>query len=150
MSDEWRIRLQDVIERQGYEPHEWGSTDCICQMAASIEVKSGIDYMADFRGKYTSYEGALELLREKGFDGPIDIVASLFKETSIHDAGDGDIGVVGGSDGTLAFGVFMKDKVFVQTERGMGRIPRAKALRAFKVPTWQQQSPPSSSQDSHP
>ncbi len=141
MSD-WFVFMKEVVLEISRQPHEWGETDCCCQASRCAEIKSGIDYMAPYRGRYSSYAEALDLVRAAGFDEPIDVVASMFKEIAPIDAGNGDIAAVEGIDGTIAFGVFIGDKVFVQTERGLGRLQRSKALRAFEVPLWQPRSPP--------
>lgn len=149
MSD-WFVELKLTVREIARQPHKWGWTDCVCQAARGAEVKSGVDYMAEFRGKYSSYEEALELVRSQGYNEPIDIVAERFREINPIDAGNGDVAAVEGADGTIAFGLFIGDKVFVQTERGLGRLPRSKALRAFEVPIWQSPSLQQSQPPSHP
>lgn len=136
----WFIELKKLLRVIAKEAHEWGSTDCFCQTSRGAELKSGIDYMKRFRGKYRTREEAYELLRSMGHAEPIDAVAATFAEISPADAGDGDLAAVEAIDGSLAIGLFVRDKVFVVTEHGMGRLPRSKAIRAFEVPLWQSPS----------
>lgn len=147
---DWFVEMKKLVREIAREPHEWSFSDCIAQASRCAEVKSGVDYMAPYRGKYSSYAEALALVRAEGFDEPIDMVASILKEIPTIDARNGDVAAVEGSDGTIAFGVFIGDKIFVQTERGLGRLQRSSALRAFEVPIWQQQSPQQSQPLSHP
>lgn len=131
---DWLPKVQDYLLETAGVPHEWGKTDCICKVDDCVAIKTGKHYLKPYRGKYSSYEEALKLVQKKGFDEPVDMLASIFQEIAPIDAMDCDIAVVEGEDGTLAFGIFMRDKIFVQTERALGKFPRVKALRAFKVP----------------
>jgi hypothetical protein len=136
----WLVDLQKMLVKHARMAHNWGDNDCLCVCAEGALIKSRVDYMAQFRGHYSNYEEALAVLREIGFEEPISYIASLFKEIEPHEAHDGDIAAVEGLDGTIAFGLFMRQKIFVQMSRGMGKLPRSKALRAFEVPECQQQS----------
>ncbi len=130
----WLPKVHDYLLETANVPHEWGKSDCLCKVDDCVAIKTGQRYMAPFRGKYSSYEEALKLVRKKGFDEPVDMIASIFSEIEPRDAMDCDIAAIEGVDGTLAFGIFMRDKIIVQSERALGKHPRSMALRAFKVP----------------
>lgn len=141
MNDLWLFELQDYLVKWSRTPHAWGHTDCLCFTNGGVLIKSHVDYMAQFRGHYSNYAEAIALIQELGFNEPVDYVESLFKPIRTIDAGDGDIAAVEGEDGTIAFGLFMRHKVYVQTASGSGRLARSKAFRAFEVPLWHQSSP---------
>lgn len=131
--DNWFSALYKTIKEQAKLPHEYGEQDCLCQVSDGIKAMTGYDHIAEFRGQYTSYDEALALLAEKGFGSPEEYVIDCgFHPIDVIDANDGDIGAVD-ADGILAFGQFLGPLLYVQTERGKGRIPRSRAIKAYRV-----------------
>jgi len=65
MRQDWPEILAYRVESMVGVSFEWGKTDC-CMFAADIvAAMTGIDYAAEFRGRYKTMRGAARLLRKK-------------------------------------------------------------------------------------
>ena len=62
----WESRLAEAIARAKAEPFIWGAHDCVLWAASAVEATTGVDYMADFRGRYKSAAGAARLIKREG------------------------------------------------------------------------------------
>ena len=126
--ENWRPALIDYIDQQAREPFAYGVNDCLLVVAGAVEVMIGVDHAADYRGRYAS------LAEGKALIGTtlLRLVGSLFKSISPAMAGDGDIAAIRqGRD--WAFGIIIGAHFYVQTETGMGILPRGDAVKAFRV-----------------
>jgi hypothetical protein len=62
--EHWATRGLDAFLRsRAATPFAWGTHDCALFAADGIEVMTGVDIAADFRGKYSDEAGALEAIR---------------------------------------------------------------------------------------
>ncbi len=52
----------EVIESYRSKPFEWGVADCCTFTADCVQTITGIDWLADYRGQYSTEAGALELI----------------------------------------------------------------------------------------
>lgn len=58
----WERRLNDYLESMKEVPFEWGKNDCTLFASQLSIIMINVDYMADFRGKYTNEEQAKSLI----------------------------------------------------------------------------------------
>jgi hypothetical protein len=129
----WYIDFVDVMKDQIDDPHIYGETDCLCQVSEGVEAITGIDHAGKYAGRYTSYEEVLELLKSDGYKDPEDyLLKNGFYEIPVIDAEDGDIGAIEVGD-ILGYGQFFGSKLLVQTLTGKGRLPRSRAIKAYRV-----------------
>jgi len=126
--DGWRPALIDYIDRQTREPFAYGVNDCLLVVAGGVEAITGVDHAKPYRGRYKSLSGAKKLLGK----APLAFVRGLFDETAPSKAHDGDIGVIRQGH-EWAFGLFIGPHIYVQTQAGMGILPRTDAVKAFRV-----------------
>jgi hypothetical protein len=127
--ENWHSKLLAYIDQQERIPFAYGVNDCLLMTAGAVEVVTGVDHAASYRGRYSSLAQARKLIGQS----PIKFVASLC-EAWEHpsQAGDGDVAAMRkGREWT--FGILIGPHFYVQTETGLGILPRAAAQKAFKV-----------------
>jgi hypothetical protein len=89
------------------QPFEWGTNDCVLWCADWVQKIIGVDYAADFRGKYASDGEASAIMQAAGFASIADLVSAHLPEVTVNKARRGDIvlhpmGMVGICDGAHA------------------------------------------------
>lgn len=130
---DWQKRLQVVMAEWDSKTLVWGSSDCAAHAAACVEAVTGVDHYAVYRGKYSTEEGAAEIIRSAGFRDMGEWAASLFPAIPPSFAGMGDIGVVSIGD-LVALGVFGHERVHVMRPSGRrGTVDRMLVTAAFRV-----------------
>ncbi len=81
---DWQVRLNnyfvDVQARYNESGLVWGTLDCCIFAADWVEVATGVDPMADFRGHYSSAGEAAEIVREWGEGSLLATLVGLFGE----------------------------------------------------------------------
>lgn len=108
---------------------DYGNWDC-CIMAADVVLAvSGVDHMADFRGRYTSLREAVGLIRELGHSSLLEATAArLGDPINPLEAWRGDI-VHHNSN----LGVCVGPTATFITEHGQGRVPMSDIQTVFGV-----------------
>lgn len=132
--DGWKGRLAAEMDRQRRVPFQWGAHDCSTGLAlAAVEAITGADLRGTWGG-YTTAKGAYRAIHKAGFDTLGDLAASLFEEIHPAMAQVGDLGLIR-TDGELGEGlaVFDRSGLIILTDEGQGHLPRANAVRAFRV-----------------
>lgn len=132
---DWLSRLHAYIAEVRALPFEWSEHDCGMFAAGAVEAMTDVDPVADLRGTYSTFNGALKQLHRMGYLDHIDFTASLFDEIKNRStAGIGDLAAVQEDDGGLALGVVGGAYVFVlHPVGGLGMVDRALIRRAFRV-----------------
>lgn len=132
---DWQARLASEMDAQRLRVFEWGKQDCVLGLASgAVRALTGEDLALPWRGRYRSPRGALRLLRESGFATLGEGLAAHLPEVHPDMADVGDLALMD-ADGPLqaALAVFDLSGLIVLTEAGHGRLPRERALRAFKI-----------------
>lgn len=131
--DDWLPRLVaylDGCRTQAYAPGEF---DCALFAAGAVEVMTGMDYAAGWRGRYTTLRGGLRVLRNSGHEDHLALAADLFPAVSAAMAGTGDLAVVPGTEGP-ALGVVVGPAVHcLHPDQGITVISILQATGAFRV-----------------
>lgn len=127
---DWRPRLVAYLEEVRARPFAYGSHDCALFVAGAVEAMTGTDFAGNYRHQYDSLKSGLKLL-SKG--DHVAFLARLFEEIAPAFAQVGDIAVIG-EIGTPALGVFEGEFILVLRDEGIGRMPRAAATQAYRVP----------------
>ncbi len=130
---DWRNRLNAYVEAQRRGGFAFGARDCALFVAGAVEAMTGIDYAAEYRGRYNTLQGGLHRVRASGYLDHIDMVASLFKEIPRMQAKVGDIAVIDGEDGGLALGVVGGSRIFVRHKAGLSTVDLTVIKRAFEI-----------------
>ncbi len=131
-TDGWQGRLITYVAGITYQPFVEGQHDCALFAAGAVQAMTGQDLAARWRGTYATTAKGLAALKRAGFADHITLVAAHFAEINARDAMPGDIAVIEGPLG-LALGVVQGAGVYALIDRGVGIVPVAHILRAFRV-----------------
>jgi hypothetical protein len=87
--DNWPDLLAAYIESKRSEPFAWGSNDCCLFAADWVQIATGHDIAAQWRGSYTTALGARRALDEGGGIGRlVEQAGGIRIETSLAQRGD--------------------------------------------------------------
>ncbi len=131
--DDWQARLDAWVAHMHATPFQWGVHDCGLNAASAVEAATGIDFAADMRGRYDSYETGLALLKAKGFDNHADFAASVLPEIAPAFARIGDLAAIDFGSHGITLMIVAGQMLIGPMPRGGGSISRLKAFRAFAV-----------------
>lgn len=127
---DWRSRLAAWLATIAREPFAYGSHDCALFAAGAIEALTGEDAAQDWRGKYSTLQGGLKLLRRSGYADHLHLAKARFPLTQNPRAGD--LALVPVPDG-VALGVVQGALVYVPANVGWGLVPREAAIEFLEV-----------------
>lgn len=128
---DWPTRLAEFIEARRERAFSWGDSDCCLFVCDGVEVMTGADPAARWRGLYTTEKSARRLIRDNGgvaglatlaFGGPV--VAPL--------AGRGDVVLID-TPGGDALALCVGSVIAAQGEIGLEFHPMAAAKAAWKI-----------------
>jgi hypothetical protein len=126
----WQGRLVAYLDTAGRRAFVEGQHDCALFAAGAVAAMTGVDYAADYRGRYSTTRGGLRVLRRAGFADHVALAASHFAETAAPVPGD--LAVIPSGDGP-ALGVVQGEHVYLLSPGGMSLAPIAAARRFFRV-----------------
>lgn len=126
----WQGRLVAYLDTAGRRPFAEGQHDCALFAAGAVQAMTGIDYAADYRGRYSTTRGGLRVLRRDGFADHVALAAAHFPETGTPVPGD--LAAVPSEEGP-ALGVVQGEHVYLLAPGGMSLAPIAAASRFFRV-----------------
>jgi hypothetical protein len=126
----WQGRLVAYLDMAGRRPFVPGQHDCALFTAGAVAAMTGIDYAADYRGRYTTTRGGLRVLRRDGFADHVALAAAHFPATG--QPVPGDLAAVDSAEGP-ALGVVQGEFVYLLAPGGMTLAPIAAASRFFRV-----------------
>ncbi|MBO4168865.1 DUF6950 family protein [Cereibacter azotoformans] len=130
---DWRPRLVSFVAEAARRPFAWGQHDCGLFVGGAVEAMTGEDPAAGWRGRYTSFERGLLLVRREGFEDHVGWYAARFPEIPPLMAQVGDIAVVEGDGGRPALGIVQGEGIYVLQPGGLAVLPLTLARRAFRV-----------------
>lgn len=131
--DGWEKRLDQWVSRSHRMAFQWGVHDCGLNAASAVEAQIGLDFAADFRGKYDDYQGGLALLSAKGFSNHAELAASLLPEIPPAFAQIGDLAAVDFGSAGITLMVVAGHRLIGPMPHMAGNLSRLKAFRAFAV-----------------
>lgn len=131
--DDWRPRLAAYLAETVRRPFRPGRHDCVLWAAGARAAMTGVDMMAEWRGRYSTVEEGLQLARQAGCDDPWLHVVSGLEEIAPAYAQVGDLVVLDGDDGLPAMGVVQGAAIYVLHPRGAGMVQLTAARRAWRV-----------------
>jgi hypothetical protein len=143
---DWEDRLRTYFDTCGEIAFAYGEHDCSLFAASAVQRQTGVDFAADFRGRYSDAKGAAQALRQYGA-GTLQktVTAALGKAKHVARAKRGDVVLLNNSLGICAgkFSLFVGQlDAFGQhlapddITKARGLIPHPTALcrRAWTVP----------------
>lgn len=130
----WQSDLMAFVESRESEPFVWGKQDCALFAADAVQVMTGIDFAAEFRGKYKTETGARKQLAklaggglEQALDAKLERVENAFVQRGDVVLFDGDLGPT--------LGIYFNGGVFSAGPDGAVFLDEAfdKILMAWRV-----------------
>lgn len=128
----WRSRIQDLIDARENLSFEYGVNDCALFGADIVEAITGEDHAKEFRGKYKTKIGGLRAIRKAGYADQIEFVEKNFKEIPNAFASFGDIGFIQTNDG-LAICLICGNVVLSLGDTGLVRSNIFSVVKSFRV-----------------
>lgn len=118
----WRSRLYGFTLSIADQPHVYGTHDCALLVAGGIDAMHGTGLVAEWRGRYRSYQGGLRVLRKAGYRDPLDMLARLAQPVAPGQASIGDIAVIDLPDHP-AVGFVMGETIHALRTDGLVALP---------------------------
>lgn len=138
----WELALADVVANHAGMPFEWGRSDCLTLVADVETALTGIDPMAELRGRYKSAGGATRLLRKQGHRDIEAALAGRYQAVAPAMARRGDCGLVETvtAAGTVLAAVIVtgpnvvgKTATSKKGSTGLTTLGRDRLVRAFRI-----------------
>ncbi len=125
----WPRLLNEYVVKAQHLKWELGVHDCCTFCAGAVKAITGIDTMAEFRGKYDSPETYAKALEEFGSGTLYKTLRAKFGKP-VHGAQGrrGDIAFYEGS-----CGIIMGRSAFFLHKEGLGQVSITQIQRAFRV-----------------
>lgn len=127
---DWESRLGQYVTAHAKTVFSWSDgTDCALWSLGGVEAITGEHPAPEYVGAYSTHEGAMKALRDKGQGTLIRTMNSLFERRPVGKARRGDLVMVRKAIGICmgAFGLFLTEK------DGIARLPRVEFQRAWRV-----------------
>ncbi|MBL9046805.1 MAG: hypothetical protein JNK34_05755 [Tabrizicola sp.] len=132
-SADWRTSLLAFVAEARHRTLVYGEYDCALFAAEAVRVMTGLDLAAPFRGRYTTLEGGLRVLRRHGFADHVALARAELETIAVAAAMPGDLAVFA-VDPVPALGVVQGAAVYVLGRNGgLGLMPLTEAVEAFRV-----------------
>lgn len=124
----WRSDLFRFIDEQEAAVFEYGVLDCCLFAASAVEVMTGEDPAAGFRGQYINEFSGMKALAAAGYRDQFDFLERNFTEVEPAFTQAGDVVVYQNSVGVCAG----QTSAFI-SESGLSFIDTINVERAFRV-----------------
>lgn len=136
---DWHHRLSEYFAATRARAFAWGDQDCMLWAYGAVEAMTGVDLGADYRGKYSTEQGAARMLRRVGGAGVELAAAKLQSDAGLEEIGPlyaqrGDLVLVRSPRGpALAVVALAGDCAWCCGQEGIEAAPIADYLRAWRV-----------------
>lgn len=130
---DWRSRLEGFLAAHARRAYRPGRHDCITFASDARKALTGLDLMAQHRGRYHSVEAGLEIARSLGFEDHVAFVTQDLSAIPPAFAQVGDLAELEGVDGLAAMGVVGGSHIYALSPRGWGIVPLTTAVGAWRV-----------------
>ncbi len=141
--DNWESKLGDFIESRLNCFFKWGQHDCALFACDAIEVITGIDVAVCFRHKYSTKDGAYQMLSEfsnGGLEETAELITNEFdmKEIPRNYCGRGDVvlcnvpTVINEELPTLGI-VGLTEKIYIAGTRNLQIFDKSHGVRFWRV-----------------
>ena len=131
---DWPERLAEVVRAARGKRFAWGRHDCATFAFDCAAAMTGVDRLADFRGRYRTPKGAQRALRRIGGVTTLeDLATALTKRPALPETAQrGDLVLID-SDLGPALGVCLGARAAFVGAHGLAFVPTAAARRAWRV-----------------
>ena len=134
---DWEKLMDAAIAARVTQTFKRGLTDCIMTIADIVQAGTGVDFAADYRGRYTDDLGAFRIITEGGGDLGKMIAGRMeslgWREIKPNFAHRGDVAFIYRGKLDQALGIFTGAGILTPDKVGLKTIPRTEALRAWRI-----------------
>jgi hypothetical protein len=131
--DNWRLDLMQFLGEVARRPLQFGTHDCALFAAEAVQVMTGTDLAAPYRGQYSDLRQGVRLLKADGHADHVALARSHLPAIPVAEAMPGDLAVIE-AEPIPALGVVQGAAVYVLTLDGsLGLVPLTSAVEAFRV-----------------
>lgn len=131
--EDWPERLLAFVRSREHTPFAWGANDCALFAADAALAMTGHDFVAAFRGRYTTALGAMKVLRSNGVEDLAGHLGQMLGEpVPPMLARRGDVVLFEAVSGP-ALGVVMGSRAAAAGPDGVAWIPASCWQRAWRV-----------------
>lgn len=128
--ESWSEELYAYLEASKDLRFEWGVNDCALWASSFVDRITGSEIATQWRGQYSSEDGAHALMLARGFTSCEKIADFHLAAKPISMAGRGDLvlhqcGALGICDGRRSY--------FLTPDKGLGAVPTTTCQKAWKV-----------------
>lgn len=128
---DWPVRLATQIEAAHRRPFSWGSHDCALWAAAVVCELTGVDFAADYRGRYKSAQGAARVMARRG--GLVTIAnRALGEAVPVLQARRGDV-VLACREGGPSLGICIDERAAFTGPDGLAFLKLTECEQAWHV-----------------
>lgn len=130
----WKAELIEFLRDLNGRKFEWGSNDCCLSTFEAVEVMTGVDLVASYRGHYTTALGSKRILKKRGHSDLCSAVSELLGEPLENPglAGQGDVALVNSELGE-ALGIVFGHGVYCVGESGLFLVEFSEIQQAWRV-----------------
>lgn len=131
---DWPERLAALWAERAEMPFAWGAQDCVSFAADAALALTGIDPLAEFRGRYEDEESAYKLVGEGGLQAFVSQLMAQFgaQECPVEFAQRGDWAMVLVGN-NLVTGVVVGETVMAPGARRLAQVPLSRAVIAWAI-----------------
>jgi hypothetical protein len=129
---DWRPRFSSYLIDVAFKPFAWGENDCAMHPGNAVLAMTGVDLVADFRGRYFTELGATRALIKYGAGDLASTLAQRLPEIDPRDAVCGDVVILDGPLGATG-GLRLKTCISAVTPNGTRPYALDLVTRAFQV-----------------
>lgn len=129
----WYASLVSYIRANQNTPFQWGQFDCCLFACNCVEVMTGIDPGAKYRGQYASAKGSLKTLKKLGGGNITTAFSAVFGPLKPRlNAGRGDLVLVAQNHEHLV-GVMIGGQVYAASESGLRVVSFATIVGCWHI-----------------
>ncbi len=130
----WDRAVEELATAHIAIPPEWGVSDCLMCAADAMKAVTGIDPLAQFRGKYKTEAGAARKMRKNGCENVKDVFETYLQLEPVNrlSARRGDVGVMLINDEYVA-GFICGSGFAVKQPHGLTFFPVTDIEHAYRV-----------------
>ena len=131
---DWPERLAEVVKAARGRPFQWGRHDCATFAFDCVLAMTGVDRLADFRGRYRTAKGARRALKRIGGVATVEDLATALtiRPADAQTAQRGDVVLIDGDLGPT-LGVCLGVRSAFVGPDGLAFAPTAVVRRAWRV-----------------
>lgn len=130
--DNWPRIISEEINNHKDVPFVWGEKDCCLAVADIMLAYTGVDFAAEFRGKYKTAKGSLMALKKHGKGSLKATLDAKLPSIEVAEAGRGDIGLVK-TEGGESLAIIFSNIAWAMHDEGIVDLPMSSLICAWRV-----------------